>query len=114
MIKETIEKLENIIEKSNNKELKNDINEVIEDLLQVSIKDKRYYLKFKRDVNTFIGRALDHKYRYLNYDILEKIYYLETKNDSRFFKTTFTEDEIENLKLPLGFNIDMFEMIEAE
>lgn len=168
MIKETIEKLENIIEKSNNRELRSDIEEVIcileqpipladflsweegqeykyndmiykiinskicerkindpkvyETSLPINlfkilksaskIKSKKYYLKLKEEYINLLRFAFKKHFEYLNFNELTSEYYLETSEEIDEFKTKFTKEEIENIKLTDNITLDMFDMFE--
>ncbi|OUC52451.1 hypothetical protein B7939_00560 [Eggerthia catenaformis] len=171
MIKETIKKLEEIIDKSNNRELKEDIEEVIYNLEQpITLVDflgwaedqeyeyndnifkiinnklyskikneskfyetlllplnyfeslrnaskfetKKYYLKLKEEHFIFLRYAFKKDSKYLNFNELNNEYYLETKEEIDEFKTKFTKEEIENIKLPDNITLDMFDMIEVD
>ena len=88
MIKEVIEKLENIIEKSNNKELKEDIEEIIYNLEQpITLAD-------------FLGWDEEQEYEYNDkiIKIINNKLYSKSRNESKFYETLLPLNCFESLK----------------
>lgn len=88
MIKETIEKLENIIEKSNNRELKEDIEEII------------CMLERPIPLADFLEWDEDQEYEYndMIYKIINNKLYSRSANESKFYETLLPLNRFEFLR----------------
>ncbi|OUC52514.1 hypothetical protein B7939_00910 [Eggerthia catenaformis] len=113
MIKETIEKLESIIEKSNNRELRSDIEEVICMLEQpIPLAD-------------FLGWEESQEYEYNDkiFKIINNKLYSRNRNEFKFYETLLPLNHFESLrnaskiepkKYYLKLKIDIFVFLNAD
>lgn len=72
-------------------------------------KEKRYYLRHK-----WIKTIGSDSKTFLNYYEEEDKFYLYTKDQTHFVKTTFTEKEIEEIKEKFDTDLADFELVEVE
>lgn len=88
MIKEAIEKLEIIIEKTNNIELKEDIEEII------------YNLEKSITLEDFLGWDEDQEYEYNNriFKTRNNILYSRSMNESKFYETLLHISRLDDLR----------------
>lgn len=88
MIKEAIEKLNSIIEKSNNIELKEDIEEII------------YNLEKSITLEDFLGWDEDQEYEYKNriFKTRNNILYSRSMNESKFYETLLPISRLDDLR----------------
>ncbi|MGP1505164.1 MAG: hypothetical protein ACTTIR_06050 [Eggerthia catenaformis] len=88
MIKETIEKLNSIIEKSNNIELEEDIEEII------------YNLEKSITLEDFLGWDEDQEYEYNNriFKTRNNILYSRSMNESKFYETLLPISRLDDLR----------------
>lgn len=75
------------------------------------IEPKKYYLQLKFKYNDFLCKRENETY--INFNT-ENEYFLDLKDDIDDCQTQFTDEEIQNIKLPEPLTIDMFEKIEVE